>query len=949
MKSNIDPRQLLKVVKQPNTILERAVDPIPSNRITGLLVESLSVQLVEGEQAVLKLPDGRYRVRCKGQHCGIVNRNRRRYDLPIWQRHLVGDAPFMRMVRARGVVGQLEHPDDGKSSMGLGAIVITDVKLDAKSGEVMIEFETMSTPAGKIAAAYIADGVRFGISSRGNGSVIVDENGVSVVQDDFDPVTFDLVIDESTPGAEVAAERVREAIRTENVQWGVVAGRSGKAMLLAESQARAARGKVLPLREGMLARYKFPTPEQALSFVEAARRVGWNPLVEVTSPTYVSWKLPGFGAMDLVAREHGAVCGLKENVHESRPAWAAQLLAAIKGAEGSVPNNVSEDYVVLDGSPYSGVVLELAFGSPAEAEKAKKTLEGAGFYVDVDPADEDELCVYTGFEDVDAAVAHIARVLNMNDIAPKAEESRVVKTHEGKTVETRAFPAASLIEFYGQSFPVSAEDEFELWDEEGQPTKFGATKERKGDTDDEKDERTKGKGDDADADDKDETVEAMVREAVAFVIEKQKGKGGKTGAASAPKDETKGKGDDKDDKKDETAAPTVSVLMRKTAGKPNGRLEVTRMGEDVLEVRAFDDAGKLVGFTGPQEAYRKLVAERSKGKGDAPAKDGMPDKSPAKPGSAGMGKGKGTATESRTLAGILATLPKLIEGAKPAADAQAPTSNMAEGAIADGVIKTVAKTFEGIATVAAAGSSAVPALRTASFGSPAASQAIKEVTRRLDTIINNATTAKAAVVRDAKSESVETPAPAAVAPPPAAPAKPPVPVCEAHDTKIRHLQTEVARVEQENGELRGLIEAFAAEKADNEVRIAVYEQVRAHPELLKAETKLLTCESKAAVLAESKALLGILVETKTMTLPKPAPAPAAPAQAPKPQPTSAPSVPAGGTSTTTQSSSKTVGAPTGPLVAESTPNLTGALRESSDADGLSRVANYRARKRQPQS
>jgi hypothetical protein len=1004
MKLNVNPNKLLAALK-PNTILTPAGqrnESVPSasvqianigpvNRITGVLVENISVRLDEssGSPAVLKLPDGRYRVRCRGQHCGVVNRNRRRYPIEVWQQHTKPDSAFMRRVKARRVIGQLEHPDDGRSSMGLGAIVITHVsEPDPATGEVMVEFETMSTPAGKIAAAYIADGVGFGISSRGNGSVVVDADGISVVQDDFDPVTFDLVLDESTPGAEIAAEKIREMWKEARIAWEEPA--DSKAVLLAESRAREALGFKGRLREEQTpsthSEALLTAPDGSGTYKAFDNSVGqWDvywmhaslPAEKIATamPTLIAAKkmaeehlakiLPGrspsrgtgtapSGSMDQLPPAGGAPTGgaapvqvVNVNVKGESRSWAAKLIEAIKreSAEGNMPNNVAEDFVVLDGSPYSGVVLELEFGSPAEAKKACEAIEGAGFYCDL-PDGEDELCVYTGFEDVDAAVSHVSRVLSMSDISPKADESRALKVGEGKVLTTSAFPR--LIEFYGEEFPVNADDEFELWDEEGQPTKWGATKEArkgKGDSDDkEKDEARKGKGDDADKkadeargkgdsddkdkdesvvegddkkdDDKDESFVSALRASFDAVFEKygKKGKGGKTSSGSMPnearkgkgedddkkKDEAKGKGDDKDaDKKDESTR-IHKVLERKTAGQSNGRVEVFMEGENVVEVHEYDQSGTLVGFTGPRTAYTRLVAERRKGKGsddaadkkkdeakgkgddadkdkkdeargkgDAPAQGEMPKKPEAQPGAAGKGKGKGVATEGKTLASIL---PKILEGrtaAKPVAQASAPTSNK--------------------------------------------------------------------------------PAPAPAAP------KPQVQVCEAHDTKIRHLQNEVARLEGENRELHSLVEAVSDVNAELEVRCAVHEAVRKNPELSRAEKKLLTCESKEKVAEESSTLLGLLLTEAAPSAPvKPAPvAVTTPTTATPKAPTPAPSATtasSGGASTTSVQSNKTQGAPTGPLVAESasTPgNLTGSLKESlNSGDEVSRVAAYRARKRQ---
>jgi hypothetical protein len=179
-----------------------------------MLVETFSfdpTRLEEGGTYVEKLGGGRYRFRAKAQHCGVKNRNNRVYPIPVWEQHTSPTAAFSKRVKSRRVIGHLEHPSDGKSAMGMAAVLVVEVEAPNKKGEVWAIFETLSTPAGMIVASFIHDGVGFGISSRGNGSV-VNKGGIDEVQEDYEPITFDMVIDESTPGAEVHARRLKESL-----------------------------------------------------------------------------------------------------------------------------------------------------------------------------------------------------------------------------------------------------------------------------------------------------------------------------------------------------------------------------------------------------------------------------------------------------------------------------------------------------------------------------------------------------------------------------------------------------------------------------------------------------------------------------------------------------------------------------------------------------------------
>jgi hypothetical protein len=202
-------------------------------------VDVRALQEGRAEGFIKRLPDvvvgsqvfPRFHVRCVGQHCGIVNKNRRFYPAEsTWRAQTMVETPFMRKIGARRVTGQLEHPPDGRGAMPLGAIVITKVEPPLPDGRVFIEFETLSTDHGLIVAHYILDGVGFGMSSRGRGSVIRNAEGVDVVQPDFEADSFDCVLDESTPGAEVTAtmtklrESLREALRVSRVSLIEAAG-----------------------------------------------------------------------------------------------------------------------------------------------------------------------------------------------------------------------------------------------------------------------------------------------------------------------------------------------------------------------------------------------------------------------------------------------------------------------------------------------------------------------------------------------------------------------------------------------------------------------------------------------------------------------------------------------------------------------------------------------------
>jgi hypothetical protein len=147
-----------------------------------------------------KLGNGRIAVTGKFQQCGVKNRNNRIYPLLVWETHVRSDAPFMQAIRERRVVGQLEHPKDGRPNLGEAAIILTGLEI-RKDGEVWGTLETLSTTAGQTATSLFEDGLSMGISSRAHGSVLRNADGIDEVQSDFLPEGFDLVAEPSTPGA----------------------------------------------------------------------------------------------------------------------------------------------------------------------------------------------------------------------------------------------------------------------------------------------------------------------------------------------------------------------------------------------------------------------------------------------------------------------------------------------------------------------------------------------------------------------------------------------------------------------------------------------------------------------------------------------------------------------------------------------------------------------------
>jgi hypothetical protein len=135
------------------------------------------------------------------------NGNGRVYPLSILQRE-VGN--YAKLVEDGRALGELDHPDSSVVNLANASHMVTRIWMEDKVCKGTIR--VLETPSGKILRSLVESGVMLGISSRGMGSVS-ERNGVTMVEDDFQLLCFDMVSDPSTPGAFM----LREAKESTNV------------------------------------------------------------------------------------------------------------------------------------------------------------------------------------------------------------------------------------------------------------------------------------------------------------------------------------------------------------------------------------------------------------------------------------------------------------------------------------------------------------------------------------------------------------------------------------------------------------------------------------------------------------------------------------------------------------------------------------------------------------
>lgn len=162
--------------------------------------EDFSYQVVsEGAE------DGKKRTYLRGlfQHAGVRNGNGRVYPRHILEREITRNNS---RISSRNMLGELDHPSEGKIHLDKVSHCITDLKMESDgrvTGSVEVfdgADEEGGTPNGRILGSLIKRGIKLGISSRGFGSTKKDGD-VSEVAEDYKLITFDIVADPSTPDA----------------------------------------------------------------------------------------------------------------------------------------------------------------------------------------------------------------------------------------------------------------------------------------------------------------------------------------------------------------------------------------------------------------------------------------------------------------------------------------------------------------------------------------------------------------------------------------------------------------------------------------------------------------------------------------------------------------------------------------------------------------------------
>ena len=128
------------------------------------------------------------------------NANGRVYPLALLEREV---ANYSEMCKQNRALGELDHPEDVVVNLKNASHMVTKIWMEGNVCKGTIK--VLNTPSGQTLRALVECGAQLGISSRGMGSVR-EQNGVTMVEDDFQLLCFDMVSDPSTPGAFMMTE-----------------------------------------------------------------------------------------------------------------------------------------------------------------------------------------------------------------------------------------------------------------------------------------------------------------------------------------------------------------------------------------------------------------------------------------------------------------------------------------------------------------------------------------------------------------------------------------------------------------------------------------------------------------------------------------------------------------------------------------------------------------------
>lgn len=142
--------------------------------------------------------DKRYYIEGCFAQADIKNRNGRIYPLNVMKEAV---DKYQEMIASKRALSELNHPPTPSVNPERASHIIE--KLEFKNSNVIGKARILESeyfPMAKIAIGLIREGVKFGVSTRGLGS-LSERNGTKIVESPYILTAIDLVADPSAPDA----------------------------------------------------------------------------------------------------------------------------------------------------------------------------------------------------------------------------------------------------------------------------------------------------------------------------------------------------------------------------------------------------------------------------------------------------------------------------------------------------------------------------------------------------------------------------------------------------------------------------------------------------------------------------------------------------------------------------------------------------------------------------
>lgn len=156
----------------------------------------LLTETVESVETLIEETEGKKSVYISGpfMQAEAKNRNGRIYPRAVLEGQV---SKYMSLVRENRALGELNHPQSPNVNLERASHLISE--LHWKGNDVYGKAKLLDTPMGQIAKTLVNEGVKFGVSTRGMGSVKRRSDGVNEVAGDYRLVCVDIVSDPSGP------------------------------------------------------------------------------------------------------------------------------------------------------------------------------------------------------------------------------------------------------------------------------------------------------------------------------------------------------------------------------------------------------------------------------------------------------------------------------------------------------------------------------------------------------------------------------------------------------------------------------------------------------------------------------------------------------------------------------------------------------------------------------